>query len=786
MTDPNIRVKRSSVPGKVPTTGQLPLGELALNTYDAELFARRERAGVGTDIVRLGAGATVTNILYVTQDGSDSNTGKKLGDAKRTIGAALTEATTGTVIKVSAGSYLEDNPLVLSSQVSVVGDSLREVSISPQNSDKDLFYVLEGNYVAEMSFTGTLDPGKAIFAFNPVQVGYSSQSPYIQNCTNFIPNSIGLKIDGSKCIGPLKSMVLDSYTQYNQGGIGASITNEGYAQLVSMFTICNETAIFCGSGAACDLTNSNSSFGDYGLVADGVGPLKYTGIVTSAAAENAFEFVLDLNVPSLNVNSATYDNITGILTATTDNAHKFSVGMGVSIVGLGFTCPSGPGIVTYPSGNKGYIFETITVAPGRYVDSYNLIQANRQEIVDDSYAAITAAYPAFVNPDPDKCKRDIGYIVDAVSTDVRDFTSKNSIESTRAYFKFDGSDLITNGIAGEVPQTIVGFTSARDLMKLAITNNLTITDLSIQADPVTGDNTDPASCADVQSFIDNLVGIVTTRLDTGNILGVNALPAVSAASTTFSVYVGTSTLPHTYDSGGTVKINAVRPFDGQVIYFDRLYYTIGGITVGSGGTGYSGNTSVTIASPETDWGIPATAVAEVKDGSIVSVEMVSNGRGYTSIPVISFPTPDVGINTATGSVNLIPTYYVIESSTSVSSGICTITITDNVPYAVGVGSEAPLFKQSRVLASGHSLEYIGSGTNIAGALPQNGGVPIQDNETDARNGGIVVFTSTDQSGNFRIGDGVVINQQTGTISGTFYSKSLFSTMTPFILALGGE
>ena len=77
-------------------------------------------------------------------------------------------------------------------------------------------------------------------------------------------------------------------------------------------------------------------------------------------------------------------------------------------------------------------------------------------------------------------------------------------------------------------------------------------------------------------------------------------------------------------------------------------------------------------------------------------------------------------------------------------------------------------------------------TNIATALPQNGGVPIQENETDARNGGIVVYTSTDQSGNFRIGDGVVINQQTGTIAGTFYSKSLFSTMTPFILALGGD
>jgi hypothetical protein len=210
------------------------------------------------------------------------------------------------------------------------------------------------------------------------------------------------------------------------------------------------------------------------------------------------------------------------------------------------------------------------------------------------------------------------------------------------------------------------------------------------------------------------------------------------------------------------------------------------VTVGSGGTGYTQNVDINFEDPSEPWGIPATAVGEVKDGAVTKVEMVSNGRGYTTIPKITFGSPDVGVNTATGTANLIPTYYVIEKSTPVSSGICTITITDNVPYAVGVGTEVPFFKQSRVLASGHSLEYIGSGTDILASLPQNGGVPIQENETDSRNGGLVVFTSTDQAGNFRIGDGVVINQQTGTISGTFYSKSLFSSLTPFILALGGD
>jgi hypothetical protein len=370
MAAPVIRIKRSAVQGKKPTVNDLPLGELGLNTYDAELYARRERIGIGTDVVRLGAGATVTNILYVTKDGSDTNTGRKLGDAKATIGAALTESGAGTVIKVSAGSYVENNPLIVPAQVSIIGDSLREVSVSPQNAGEDLFYVGNGDYIAEMSFTGSLNAGKAIFAFNPNKPEYNNQSPYIQNCTNFIPNSIGLKIDGSKSIGPTKSMVVDSYTQYNQGGIGVSITNEGYAQLVSIFTICDDIAVFCGSGSACDLTNSNSSFGNFGLVSDGVGPKKYTGIITTAASADSDTFVLDLNVPTLGVQTAVYDNNVGIITITTTTNHNFNVGMGVTIAGLGFTCPSGPGISTFPSGNFGYIFEVAAIGAANSFSAY--------------------------------------------------------------------------------------------------------------------------------------------------------------------------------------------------------------------------------------------------------------------------------------------------------------------------------------------------------------------------------------------------------------------------------
>lgn len=68
--------------------------------------------------------------------------------------------------------------------------------------------------------------------------------------------------------------------------------------------------------------------------------------------------------------------------------------------------------------------------------------------------------------------------------------------------------------------------------------------------------------------------------------------------------------------------------------------------------------------------------------------------------------------------------------------------------------------------------------------PSRGGVSRQEDEVIKRDGGEVIYTSTDERGNFRIGDGVVINQTTGTISGRDYSKSLFSQITPFILALG--
>ena len=145
---------------------------------------------------------------------------------------------------------------------------------------------------------GAIASGILTASESPLQgTGIITKGPYVRNCTNFIPGSIGAKIDGFNAdegdqinnIGVQGSFNVDSYTQFNQGGIGVSVTNGAYAQLVSIFTICDDTAIYAGKGGQLDLTNSNSSFGTKGLVAEGTGDQstscidRYTGEVSASA-----------------------------------------------------------------------------------------------------------------------------------------------------------------------------------------------------------------------------------------------------------------------------------------------------------------------------------------------------------------------------------------------------------------------------------------------------------------------------------------------------------------------
>ena len=414
-------------------------------------------SSVGTGVSWRPPGVETTNILYVTKDGNDANTGLLEGDAKATIGGAAAVALDGDTIYVRPGVYFEDNPVGLRTDVSISGQDLRLVTIVPNNVNDDIFHVRRGCLVENVNFAassfGILHEGCGCLAFPPIQAdidagdatatrtGYIGpgpanegpsgrwRSPYARNCTNFITGSIGLKIDGryanaaytgTNNLGQdLRSMVCDSFTQYNEAGIGVSVTNKAYAQLVSIFTINSHIGIFAGGGGQCDLTNSNSSFGDFGLVADGTSGTEFTGITTGGATaeSDVFEFLnvrdVDNNVRKpfdgqslfFKINLSDYPEVagySGILTQPMRTIRSIKITNGGSPGE--YTAGAPPNVlVTAPAGPEGILAElSANVSAAGTVTSVDVIASGRNFLpiqpIEVSFSSGSAVGIAVTDP----------------------------------------------------------------------------------------------------------------------------------------------------------------------------------------------------------------------------------------------------------------------------------------------------------------------------------------------------------------------------------------------------
>jgi hypothetical protein len=237
-----------------------------------------------TELYNASGGQASPGVYYVSPDGDDTNSGETLAAAFATIKEA-TEAANLYIIEnpgykvtifVKTGTYYENNPVLFPAGTTLVGDNLRSVSVYPNNPTQDIFHVNNGCYIWGVTFRGHLSPSAAV-AYPPTGAGFITTSPYVQNCSSITTTGCGMRINGGYVSG-LKSMVVDAYTQINQGGIGINILNEGYAQLVSVFTVCCSYGILVESGGTCSVSNSNTSFGTYGLVADGALPYNNPGL----------------------------------------------------------------------------------------------------------------------------------------------------------------------------------------------------------------------------------------------------------------------------------------------------------------------------------------------------------------------------------------------------------------------------------------------------------------------------------------------------------------------------
>ena len=437
-----ILLKNTDLEFFIPTAADVALAELYVNTTDGKIYFKRFRNSVST-IREIGLADRVADVYYVSdKSGDDSNDGTTLSEPFKTIDAALqtiqniralqsqSEFSTITVY-VKAGKYTIDNPLRLPPRVAIVGDNLRTVTIRPLNLTEDMFWVYNGSMITHVTFKDNLAPS-AVVAFPPDgSAGFITQSPYVQNCTTITTTGTGMRVDGAHSQG-LKSMVCDAFTQYNQGGIGIHMLNRGNTQLVSIFTICCEVAFLCESGGFCSITNSNSTFGNYGLKADGVSDALYSGRVASQPQTN--QFIIDRLVKKPNIGDAvkfygdanyyTVRNV-GDLNIQTD------------------------------------VIETqyFDEEPIQYTDDRDYILSQIPFLRTEAIMHIQKEFP-FFQYNEEKCSRDVGLIVEAIADDMVFGTNYRTVLAGRSYLR----SVAGNVINYQLTETISTINKVRDLV----------------------------------------------------------------------------------------------------------------------------------------------------------------------------------------------------------------------------------------------------------------------------------------------------------------------------------
>jgi hypothetical protein len=300
------------ITGSLLVTGSLIIdGEIQFDDVDKILNLTASQALQSQDTFRYAGilardfGANVPTLYVSSTDGNDDNDGRTIQFPLRTVKRAAQLATpgfdgrygipsgslfSGYVIRVQAGTYVENNPVILPKNTTIWGSGLRITKINAQNPEQDLFHVNSGCYIAEVTMGGLRlwpdekepERGFAV-AFQPG--AFITTSPYIQNCSQISnqensftelyeeipPGGGGLYVNGDVVHpdSPLASMVLDAYTQISPNGVGCLVNGRGFIQLVSFFTNFSYYAIRVNNGGHATLNNSNISFGLFGMYASG-------------------------------------------------------------------------------------------------------------------------------------------------------------------------------------------------------------------------------------------------------------------------------------------------------------------------------------------------------------------------------------------------------------------------------------------------------------------------------------------------------------------------------------
>jgi hypothetical protein len=562
----------------------------------------------------------------------------------------------------------------------------------------------------------------------------------------------GSLVDGAviSARSPIQSFVYDAFTQLTQGGRGVHITNDGYAQLVSVFTIFASIGVQTDNGGIASIVNSNANFGDICLLSKGHGKRAFSGTIYNPAFK-AYPDDPEFNPYYPNGFWPNNGRVRVFVPDLDDRPH-------ISLI-MEIIPPEGhtneqsfPGFLNASPTTSTLTSGTITIS----------------NIVTDGIAVGNSVYAR------DQYGSEIGphglpYIATGtVVTDVNYNSITLNIAST------DGGTDPTNDY-------VLGYIN-NNYFDLYFCGNSYYTVLSSE----TGENPKTVGI--------NILSAAATVDDTDQIAA--HIDALRYLNTITNLIISNQTVPILQTTSSQYIDPLVQGGAAASTFIDLRFGEIISI-IGAGTL----EDAEGVIKP-----VQRTKTGPTVQGAGSAITLITENLQFMADQVSTFvntlyPTLAYSTSKCRRDVGLIMTRIMYDIASggrynSVFTGLSywsrngthrivqlgeNVTRTDLFPD----GANVNFYQRSYISASGYVFEYVGAGTNY-GALPQRGiADPVQTKEVVQLDNGKVFFTSTDQNGDFRIGPGLVISQATGVLSGRTFTKSLFANMTPFILAIEG-
>jgi hypothetical protein len=445
---------------------------------------------------------------------------------------------------------------------------------------------------------------------------------------------------------------------------------------------------------------------------------------------------------------------------------------------------------------KNTLFVTASVEASA---SFDLLRNNKSFVAEETIAYVSSSW-SDVYYNEATCKRDVGYLIDAAATDVLYGGQERSVIAGQYYYLYP-SNAINKGVPStqnQLDPTLTGIRYAGKLSKKVVVNPtylepsasliltaklLTDNKQLIQKETITFLSSSWSNLKYNEASCSRDLGFIIDAIRTDLVYGGNER-SIEAGS-------------YYYKFPSVAIVDSYGDNNGQ------KKQTIDGINFARGiSEKIVANTLLTYLAPSTKRRQAAERLKAGKD------ELKQRAIGYTNgaFPYLVYNeascSRDTGFIVDAAVTDLLyggnergiraaSSYYDGQygSAIAVTRDQLLETLETNRylrTKAEFIAAGAPLESfGSLIVATGIDYSYNGSGVTFKALPPNQGGSGVANPlfEITELGGGRIFFTSGNETGDFRIGTGLSINQATGTLVGRTFSKSLFSLVTPFSLAL---